>query len=148
DVPEELKAPASEELVLVAHAKGVQIYACTEKTEGAYRWELKGPRAELFDGTGSAIGKHYAEAVGPVWEHKDGSKATGKRVAAHNSPGAIPWLLLSAESTGKGMLSGVKSIQRLNTKGGEAPAGGCDAGHAGEQREVAYTADYYFYAAK
>jgi hypothetical protein len=144
-VPEALKAPASESLVLVAHAKGVQIYACVEKPEHEYHWELKGPKAELFDGAGASIGKHYAEAAGPAWEHKDGSKVTGKRVAAQSAPGAIPWLLLSAESTGKGVLSGVKSIQRLNTKGGEAP-GGCDAAHVGSQTEVEYTADYYFYA--
>jgi hypothetical protein len=39
----------------------------------------------------------------------------------------------------------VVSIQRLQTKGGKAPATGCAASHRGEQARIPYTADYYFY---
>ena len=34
------------------------------------------------------------------------------------------------------------------TKGGKAPATGCDAGHAGQEVRVPYSADYLFYAPK
>ncbi len=68
-----------------------------------------------------------------------------------NSPSpdadSIPWLLVnivSHESTG--VLSRATSIQRLNTKGGKAPATGCDAAHAGQELRVPYSADYFFYA--
>ena len=43
-------------------------------------------------------------------------------------------------------MSEVRTIQRLNTKGGRAPTTGCDAQHQGEMARVNYTADYYFYA--
>jgi hypothetical protein len=40
----------------------------------------------------------------------------------------------------------VTFIQRLNTKGGAAPADGCAvAGDVGKQALVPYTADYFFF---
>jgi hypothetical protein len=47
---------------------------------------------------------------------------------------------------GNGLLSRVTSIQRLETKGGVAPAGGCDATHKGQETGVHYAAIYLFYA--
>ena len=59
---------------------------------------------------------------------------------------SIAWLLLVATAhLGEGVLAHVTNIQRLNTKGGKAPAGGCDAAHDGQESRVAYTADYFFY---
>jgi hypothetical protein len=49
---------------------------------------------------------------------------------------------------GQGVLTPVTSIQRINTKGGKGPASGCDAGHAGQEVRVAYSADYLFFAPK
>ena len=46
------------------------------------------------------------------------------------------------------MLSPVTSIQRLNTKGGKAPATGCDAAHVAQEVRVPYTANYLFFAVK
>jgi Protein of unknown function (DUF3455) len=147
EVPDNLKAPASEDLILVAHATGVQIYACTKNPQGEYRWELSGPRAELFDAEGKSIGKHYADTLGPAWEHRDGSKVIGKKVTAHSVPNAILWLLLTGvQNSGSGALGRVKTIQRLHTKDGLAPESGCDEAHAGREKQSAYSADYYFYA--
>ena len=53
-----------------------------------------------------------------------------------------------AELTRTGVLTQVTSIQRINTKGGKAPASGCDAGHAGQEVRVPYSADYLFFAPK
>jgi len=47
-----------------------------------------------------------------------------------------------------GVLTPVITIQRLNTKGGNAPVTGCDAQHSGTEVRAAYTADYIFYVPK
>jgi hypothetical protein len=142
-VPAQLAPPQEEKLVLRAHAKGDQVYTC-KKTGDQYAWTLKEPQAELFDEQNKSIGHHF---VGPAWELNDGSQVVGKVVAKVDSPDSIPWLLLSAAShSGTGALSSVTSIQRLNTKGGKAPASGCDASHDGSESRVSYTADYFFYA--
>jgi len=144
DVPPQLKPPEGQPLIAEAHAKGFQIYSCKNDGSG-YTWTLKGPEAELFDKAGKAIGRHFE---GPTWEWSDRSQVTGKMVTSAPSPDAdsIPWLLLAATGhSGDGVLALVSSIQRLNTKGGKAPAGGCDAAHLGQETRAAYSADYLFY---
>jgi hypothetical protein len=49
---------------------------------------------------------------------------------------------------GDGLLSRVTTVQRLNTKGGKAPVSDCNAGQAGHEARVRYSADYLFYAQK
>jgi hypothetical protein len=146
-VPQQLQPPANEQLLLQVHAKGDQIYTC--KGDGAqFTWSLKAPDAQLFDKNDKLFGKHFA---GPSWEANDGSRVTGKAVANAPSPDAdsIPWLLVSILShDGSGVLSRATTIQRLNTKGGKAPATGCDAAHTGQEVRVSYSADYLFYAPK
>jgi hypothetical protein len=46
---------------------------------------------------------------------------------------------------GGGAMSGVSYIQRLNTKGGVAPADPCVAAAAGTKKQVSYQADYVFF---
>lgn len=139
--------PANEQLLLQVHAQGDQIYTC--KSDAAhFSWTLKAPDAQLFDKDGKPFGKHFA---GPSWEANDGSRVTGKAVANAPSPNAdsIPWLLINILShEGKGVLSGATTIERINTKGGKAPASGCDASHADQEVRVSYSADYLFYAPK
>src|ERR1700687_2298811 len=121
EVPESLKAPAGEEVILAGHAPGVQIYVCQAETEQKSAWVLKAPEAELTDETGKKIVHHFA---GPSWKHVDGSEVTGKVIAKQDAPkpGAIPWLLLSAAShTGEGILARVTTIQRILTEGGLPP---------------------------
>jgi hypothetical protein len=154
-VPETLRVAANEQLVVQVHAKGEQIYSC--KVDGVLDqrvmkapdgWMLKSPEAQLFDKDGKAFGKHFA---GPAWEASDGSRVVGKAAANAPSPDAdaIPWLLVKVVSrSGEGVLAQVTSIQRINTKGGKAPASGCDAAHAGQEVRVPYSADYRFFAAK
>jgi hypothetical protein len=145
-VPDAIKAPAGERLVLEAHGSGFQIYTCRAGADGKLSWTLKAPEAELRDGKGTKIGRHYA---GPTWQLNDGSQVTGKLVARVDSPdaGAIPWLLLSASAhAGNGALSRVTSIQRIHTQGGKPPLAGCDAAHPDAETKINYAADYYFYA--
>ena len=65
---------------------------------------------------------------------------------APSSPGNIPLQLVKAEpAMGNGAMTGVSYIQRLNTKGGVAPASACDAASKGQRQQVACEADYVFY---
>src|ERR1700704_1915263 len=90
---------------------------------------------------GKTVGRHFA---GPGWELADGSAVTGKIAgrAAGATSKDIPLLKLDAAShRGSGQLTGVTTIQRLNTKGGVAE-GPCEA--AGTFLSVPYSADYTF----
>ena len=147
EIPQQLQPPANLLLLRQVHAKGDQVYTC--KSDAAqFTWTLKAPAAQLFDKNGKPFGKHFA---GPSWEANDGSRVTGKAVANSPSPDAdsIPWLLVTILTReGSGVLSQVTTIQRLNTKGGKAPASGCDASHADQEARVPYSAEYRFYAPK
>ncbi|PYU40642.1 MAG: hypothetical protein DMG56_04310 [Acidobacteria bacterium] len=149
EVPESLKAPADEEVILAAHATGVQIYVCQAGADQEFRWVFQAPEADLTDVTGKKIAHHFA---GPTWKHRDGSEVQDKVVAKQDAPrpDAIPWLLLTAAShTGEGILSRVTSIQRMHTGGGLPPnANTCAASRNGKESRSAYSADYYFYASK
>jgi len=144
DVAPQLAVPNGHVLLVKAFATGVQNYVCSEGKSG-FEWAFKGPQADLADGAGRAIGKHYA---GPSWEATDGSKVVGRAVAslAAESGDAIPQLLLvSTENSGAGVFAGVKTIQRLETKGGLAPSPPCAADQLGRLVQSPYTATYYFY---
>jgi hypothetical protein len=139
-VPENLKPSADQQLRAHARASGRQIYSC----DGS-KWTLIGPDAKLYDDAGHELGIHFA---GPTWQWSDGSRVTAKPIAnATPDPESIPWLLLTATShTGYGAMMDISSIQRLQTKGGKAPAGGCGAANNGAKASISYTATYYFYA--
>jgi Protein of unknown function (DUF3455) len=133
-------AAAGETVVLTVHAEGAQVYECKAGADGKLAWAFREPIATLFV-DGKTVGRHYA---GPNWEHIDGSAVVGK--AAGNAPGAtaddIPWLKLQvAASRGSGVLSGVTTVQRINTKGGKFD-GACDK--AGAFKSAPYSADYVF----
>ncbi|HEX4020223.1 MAG TPA: DUF3455 domain-containing protein [Acidobacteriaceae bacterium] len=131
-------------LVLQARGKGVQIYTCVKNA--AWSWKLKAPQATLFDPDGKAIGKHFA---GPTWRLTDGSEVQGKLLKARQQPGTIPWLIVSARSTGsEGRLSQVDIVRRTDTQGGSAPSTGCDAAHAGAEVRIPYSATYSFFDTK
>jgi hypothetical protein len=150
-VPDSLKVPEGQTLLLKSMAQGSQIYACQPK-QGAdvakqYEWVLKAPNAKLFDERNQLQGKHYK---GPTWEWNDGSKIVGqvKAKADAPDPNAIPWLLLEAQaetSAKVGTLKKVKWIQRVNTTGGKAPRSGCDRTTESREVRIQYSADYYFY---
>jgi len=141
-VPGAIQARPGEEVVLLAHASGSQIYTCRPGTG----WTLIAPEAELKDEQDHVIGSHFA---GPTWKLKDGSEVKAK-VSAHvdsEDPNSIPWVRLDAEShSGVGLLTKVTTIQRVHTRGGKPPAQGCDEAHSDSEIKVPYTADYYFYA--
>jgi len=146
-VPAALAVAPDMQLLLSAHAEGVQIYVCAPGKDDPAQvsWTLKAPEAVLFDDKGGQIGKHYA---GPSWELSDGSLITGELVAKDPGPdvGAVPWLLLKVKSnSGKGLLAKAGMVQRIETAAGLPPKGACPAGN---ETRIAYSATYRFFAAK
>jgi hypothetical protein len=138
-LPAAIAAPG-ETVVLSVHAVGAQVYECKAGTDGKLAWAFREPIATLLV-DGKTVGRHYA---GPNWEYSDGSAVVGK--TAGNAPGAtpndIPWLKLSVTSQrGSGLLTGVTTVQRINTQGGKLE-GVCDT--VGTFRSAPYSADYVF----
>ena len=138
-LPEAIAAPG-ETAVVTLHAQGAQVYECKAGNDGKTVWTFREPIASLFL-DGKTVGRHYA---GPNWEHIDGSAVVAK--VAGNAPGTtpkdIPWLKLTvASQRGKGVLTGVTTIQRINTSGG-VMSGACDK--AGTFHSAGYATDYVF----
>jgi hypothetical protein len=138
-MPGPIATPA-EATVVTLHAEGVQVYECKAGSNRKLAWAFRQPIATLLlDNV--TVGRHYA---GPRWEHVDGSAVTGKVVASApgKTPNDIPWLKLQATGRrGQGMLSGVTTVQGINTKGG-VHAAPCDK--AGTFYSAPYSADYVF----
>lgn len=145
-LPEPVRVPAGHKMLMSATGVGELTYECREKKDaaGVFEWAFVGPVAKLYAADKKEVGKYYA---GPTWESTDGSKVTGKQVAVSPSaPGNIPLQLVKAEPTmGTGAMAGVSYIQRLNTKGGVAPATACTSDTKGARQQVVYEADYVFY---
>jgi len=138
-MPAAIDAPG-QTVVTTLHAEGAQVYECKADAQGKPAWQIREPIATLFL-NGRTIGRHYA---GPTWEHTDGSKVVGRVVATAlgATPNDIPWLRLDVvERHGNGILSGVTTVQRINTKGGSAQ-GPCD--NTGRYLSVPYSAEYVF----
>ncbi len=145
NIPDAVRPPAGHKMTMKTVGIGEITYECRLKAGGsdAHEWMFVSPVAKLMDGN-KEVGKYYG---GPTWESMDGSKVMGKQVAvAPAAPGSIPLQLVKAEpATGKGSMTGVTFIQRLNTQGGVAPSDPCNAGAVGVKKQVKYQADYVFY---
>lgn len=142
NTPASLAPAADQDLAFALAATGVQKYTCNGTA-----WVFVAPDAWLhpLHDLDEVVGHHYA---GPTWEYEDGSTVVAAKAAgALVDPASIPWLLLVAKSHNAidGRMSNVTAIQRLSTSGGNAPATGCDADHAGATADVPYTATYFFY---
>jgi len=138
-IPDSVAAP-NEAVVVSVHAEGAQVYECKAGADGKLAWQFREPIATLLV-DGKTVGRHFA---GPSWELADGSAVTGKIAgrAAGATPKDIPLLKLEAAShRGSGQLTGVTTVQRLNTKGG-VTEGPCES--AGTFLSVPYSADYTF----
>ena len=138
-LPDAIAAPG-ESVVITLHAEGAQVYDCKAGTDGKLGWAFREPIATLSV-DGKTVGRHYA---GPNWESNDGSAVVGK--AAGSAPGATPndiaWLKLAVVSQrGSGVLTGVTTVQRINTQGGKLD-GACEK--AGSTRSAPYSAEYVF----
>ena len=140
DIPAKLMPPPDAKLIGAYQGTGDQIYVCTAKG-AAIEPVFKAPEAQLTEHD-KAVAKHYA---GPTWEATDGSKVVGKVAESVPAPnqGDIPWLLLTAQSTGQGLFAGVRFVQRIETQGGAAAQMACPI--AGMELRVPYSATYRFF---
>ena len=136
-----IEVPEGNKVASHVYAVGVQIYRWNGTA-----WVFVAPSATLYANADydGQVGTHY---VGPTWESNSGSKVVGARAAGCTpDPTAIPWLLLQGlTSEGPGVFHRVTYIQRVNTVGGLAPSTPGSA--LGEEAQVPYTAEYFFYRA-
>jgi hypothetical protein len=146
NVPAALQVPEGHTLRFRAYALGTQHYECQMTEAGTTVWTFRQPKAELVADDGEPLGIH---GRGPFWAGYDGSRVVGS--APTSAPGIdptndIPLLLLRATSADQeGRFAGLSYIQRLDTRGGAAPAGPCDPDQK-PTLAVPYLAVYYFYA--
>jgi hypothetical protein len=139
-LPSAIAAFPGETVVLKAHAVGQQIYQCKAGADGKLAWALLEPIASLMV-DGKLVGRHFK---GPTWELGDSSAVVGKAIgeAPSQKAGNITWLKLEVVSrSGRGKLSEVTTVQRINTLGGKLEDS-CD--RPGTTRGMPYAADYVF----
>jgi hypothetical protein len=147
-VPANIAPPRGNKLKLALHVvKGTQDYACVN---GAFA--LQNPEAILKNGRERDDALHFFGAPGsPVFvSDRDSSEVDLDKIAAAPAPaaGSVAWLLLktvavaNAENGSPGLFSNITFVQRLNTHGGNPPAGACTVGRI---VKIPYAADYFFY---
>jgi hypothetical protein len=129
---------------------GKQVYDCKAGGPFTFREPVAGL---LSRGVQAAI--HGKGPVGPFWASFDGSRVDGSGAVSPQVPPApaytdltknVPWLRLNGTPTGAGgVFSNITFIQRLDTRGGVAPAGTCTAP---KTVAVDYTANYVFWGPK
>jgi hypothetical protein len=145
----ELKPPSGQKVLFRFQTlpNSVQIYTCRQ-TGQSFGWAGPDPDAMLVDAAHKLTVHHYK---GPTWEATDDSVVHSEGPLARHflpsRPDAVHWLELPAKEPSK-LFARVTFIQRIETTGGLAPSGGCDAGHIGDQERVNYSATYLFFAPK
>ena len=148
-LPDAVKVPIGNQVALESVGVGEITYECREKAAaaGQFEWVFVGPSAVLNDRAGKAIGTYYGPPA--TWAALDGSKLTGIQLAvAPSGAGNIPLQLVKANpAMGAGAMSGVSYIQRVDTRGGVAPAAACTADSKGKKEIVKYEAGYIFWKA-
>ncbi|MES2687920.1 MAG: DUF3455 domain-containing protein [Pseudomonadota bacterium] len=150
-LPASVQVPAGNRVAMETVGVGEITYVCSAKKDmaGQYEWVFAGPDAKLNDRGGKQVGKYYGPPA--TWEAMDGSKLTATQIAvAPNTmmAGSIPLQLVKGNpAMGSGMMQGVTYIQRVDTRGGVAPAMPCAAGNLNAKQIVKYQADYIFYKA-
>ena len=137
----QIAAPEGTRLAFRVYAIGDQIYRWNGSA-----WVLRAPDAKLYMDANyqGLVGTHYG---GPTWESNSGSIVVAARLKdCTPDSNAIPWLLLQKViAEGPGIFARVEFIQRVNTYGGLKPT---YAGTTvGDEVNVPYTAEYYFYRA-
>jgi hypothetical protein len=150
-LPAAVQVPAGNRVALETVGVGEITYQCSAKKDmaGQFEWVFVGPDAKLNDRSGKQVGKYYGPPA--TWEALDGSKLTAVQVAvAPNTgmAGSIPLQLVKGNpAMGSGAMQGVSYIQRVDTRGGVAPASPCAANNLNAKQIVQYQADYIFYKA-
>ncbi len=151
-IPDSLRVPAGNRLVLQTYARGVQVYQVRRSAAdpNVFEWAAVAPVASLYTKPNftNKVMDHYQ---GPSWAFTKGP-AKGEKVVAARLRGvtrdatAIPWLLLKTVDSLSTANNQITFVQRICTTGGLAPTTGADAAHLGQLDSIPYTATYLFYA--
>ncbi|PSJ47677.1 hypothetical protein C7H85_02270 [Zobellella endophytica] len=148
-VPDNIQVPDGNKVAWETVGVGQITYECREKPDapGELGWVFMGPDARLNDRGGKQVGRYFGPPA--TWEAMDGSSVTGTQLAtAPAGEGNIPYQLVQANpAMGEGAMTGITYIQRLDTRGGVAPAMACGEANQGERQVVQYQADYIFWKA-
>ena len=148
-LPAAVQVPSGHRVAMETVGVGQITYECREKANmaGQFEWVFAGPEAALQDRKGRAVGRYFGPPA--TWALNDGSALTGTQLAvAPAAAGSIPLQLVKANpATGSGALVGVTHIQRVDTRGGVAPALPCGMADKGKREVVQYRADYIFWKA-
>ena len=134
--------PAGAQEVLRLDASGEQIFRCARDTQGWF-WHFEAPNAYLFDPIkNQAVAKHGYHFS---FVHNDGSKLVTRIIRYRPQTENLTEALFAVtESTSGGVFSGVKYIQRLNTRGG-LPTQKCSEAKKGHVLRVPFEAQFVFY---
>lgn len=160
-VPAKLEVETGNEAFRVGHAFGTQNYVCLPVDSiGRVGWTLFTPEATLLGEEDEQLTTHFFSpnpveggVVRATWEDSvDTSFVWAQALeSATVDANAIPWVLLQTAGTAVGPTGGdtlakTTFVQRVNTRGGLAPATGCSLPtDIGSKRFVPYKADYFFY---
>ena len=148
-LPAAVQVPAGHRVAMETVGAGEIVYECREKAAmpSQHEWVFVGPTATLKDRSGRAVGRYFGPPA--TWELQDGSSLTGTQVAVvPSAPGNISLQLVKSNAAmGSGALVGVTHVQRVQTRGGVAPALPCGAADMGRREVVKYQADYIFWKA-
>ena len=141
--------PNGNSRVVTYYAEGVQKYKAQVKPGSmpmTYEWVFVAPLADLYDFTNRKKGTHGA---GPFWQLSVSDSIFAQHYATPKTapspdPGSIDWLLLipRTDKPKTGVFANVSYIQRIDTRGGKAPA--VLPQSLTETAEVNYTAIYRF----
>jgi hypothetical protein len=151
-IPDSLKVPEGNSLVLQTFGRGVQIYQVKRSATdpNVFSWVNIAPSATLYTNPNftNPVINHFA---GPSWQFIKGPEKGEKVVATKvkgitKDPTAIQWLLLKAVDSLSTLHNKITFIQRICTVGGLAPTTGADEAHLGDLDSIPYTASYLFYA--
>jgi hypothetical protein len=146
-LPSDVRAPQGHQVMWETVANGELTYQCRAKAQMAdqFEWVFVGPKAQLKDRSGKQVGQYFGPPA--TWKVDDGSEVSGAQVAVSPAgAGNIPLQLVKANpAKGGNHFNGVSFVQRVNTKGGVAPADPCNAAMLSATKVVPYQADYIFY---
>jgi len=137
-MPTAIAAPG-ESAVATWHAEGAQVYECKAGADGKLAWAFREPIATLLLDARRSAATTPAE-LGAHGRQRGGRQGCRQRAGSRREGYSLLKLEV-VSSRGSGALSGVTTVQRINTVGGRHD-GACEK--VGAFFSAPYAADYVF----